>query len=486
MLDLRCTGHCVWLVRDQLGGGIMKTRLNIYVIATFAVLSFGRVAQPQSYDYTSTYASNPGYHPGGNVDYQPGIYGQPVAYSNPGYGYEQPVAYTNTGYGAETGLIDGGDDSRFDHVSKHSIPPSRQIWASAEYLAWFSHGQNLPPLVTTSPSGTPRNLGTPDTPVAGVLGQPSTSVLFGDNRDGNGLGSGGRHEIGYWLTRCMDFGVGGRVTYVSAEDARFSATSTGDPILARPFFNTELVPGGAHDAQLVAYPDVSEGNLSVAATQYFLSAEAFAKILLARQCGFRYDLIGGYHYSRLDSNLSIQSFNENIDTANPPVGTTLDLFDDFDVRNEFHGGELGILAQWQQGKTLLKLLGKISLGNMSQAATIRGQTVVTAPGIPSITNTGGLLTQTTNIGSFTQDEFVFVPEVGITLVRCLLPNLDLSIGYSFIYWSSMLQAADLIDMSVNLNQQGSTPFPGEERPKFDFHTTDFWMQGINLGMQLRF
>src|SRR5882724_3485002 len=36
-------------------------------------------------------------------------------------------------------------------------PRGPRVWGSAEYLLWWVRGQNLPPLVTTSPPGTPIN-----------------------------------------------------------------------------------------------------------------------------------------------------------------------------------------------------------------------------------------------------------------------------------------------------------------------------------------
>ena len=50
-------------------------------------------------------------------------------------------------------------------------PPGR-VWLRADYLMWFTTGTRLPPLVTTSPQGTPANQ-------AGVLGAPGTTILFG-------------------------------------------------------------------------------------------------------------------------------------------------------------------------------------------------------------------------------------------------------------------------------------------------------------------
>ena len=57
---------------------------------------------------------------------------------------------------------------------------------------WWGKGTTLPPLVTTSPQGTPF-------PQAGVLGQPDTSVLFGNQLGGNGMQTGGRVTFGMWL-----------------------------------------------------------------------------------------------------------------------------------------------------------------------------------------------------------------------------------------------------------------------------------------------
>src|SRR5215831_18765845 len=46
------------------------------------------------------------------------------------------------------------------------------LWAEAEYLLWWMKGASLPPLITASPAGTPSTQ-------AGVLGAPTTTVVFG-------------------------------------------------------------------------------------------------------------------------------------------------------------------------------------------------------------------------------------------------------------------------------------------------------------------
>ena len=66
-------------------------------------------------------------------------------------------------------------DLPMKRIRKASAPPPRYggFWITGEYLNWSAKGDKLPPLVTTSPPGTPLAQ-------AGVLGAPGTSVLFGD------------------------------------------------------------------------------------------------------------------------------------------------------------------------------------------------------------------------------------------------------------------------------------------------------------------
>ena len=75
----------------------------------------------------------------------------------------------------------------FSHVCEglcQPVPPDpHSLWFSAEYLLWWLDQPTLPPLVTTAPTGTPVN-------VAGNLGTPLTTVLFGGSDPGVESSSG--------------------------------------------------------------------------------------------------------------------------------------------------------------------------------------------------------------------------------------------------------------------------------------------------------
>ena len=59
------------------------------------------------------------------------------------------------------------------------------------------------------------------------------------------------------------------------------------------------------------------------------------------------------------------------------------------------------------------------------------------------------------------------------------PCTQLNIGYTFMYWNDILSAAKNIDTSV------STDSP-VTRPVVPFRHSDFWVQGLNLGITKEF
>jgi hypothetical protein len=134
--------------------------------------------------------------------------------------------------------------------------------------------------------------------------------------------------------------------------------------------------------------------------------------------------------------------------------------------------------------TLLRL----GVGNTRQTVTINGQTTVSDPNDPPAqTLTGGLLAQTSNIGTYRQNEFTVVPEFNMNVGYQLTDHLRLKLGYTAIYWSNVVRAGDQIsrDLNPNLLPPPADPFSGALRPAFAFDTTDYWVQGINFGGEYR-
>ena len=108
-----------------------------------------------------------------------------------------------------------------------ACPRRGPIYVRGEYLLWWVKGDSVPALVTTSPPTVTRAQ-------AGVLGQPGTTVLFGDERLNQTARSGGRVVLGWWLDPRDR--IEGDFFMLGQANAGFDQTSGGTPILARPFF----------------------------------------------------------------------------------------------------------------------------------------------------------------------------------------------------------------------------------------------------------
>ncbi len=348
--------------------------------------------------------------------------------------------------------------------------PSR-IWGQAEYLLWWSQKRYLPPLVTTSPQGTPQA-------TAGRLGFPTTSILFGDEDVGDDAQSGFRASMGFWFNQLQTVGMGVRYFWVGDEDDTYSASSDGNPILSRPFYNEFL---NQQDALLVAYPGLSSGSVNMTTTNKAQGGDVFLRMLLHSAYCNRLDLIGGYQYTRVEDSLiaSDSAVNQDVGGA-VPVGTVVDTRDAFKVDNDFNGGFLGLTAEAEDGRLTWRMLAKVAFGNMRQRASVSGQTTTSIPGGPSVTSDFGLLAQASNIGTVEQDEFAIVPELNLSVGYKLTNQIDLSVGYSFIHWSKILFAGDIVDLRVD-------PTQTEALPSLQLGDGDgFWYQGLSFGTHVRF
>lgn len=353
--------------------------------------------------------------------------------------------------------------------------PGSRLWVRGEYLLWWTSGNAVPPLVTTS-------LDDPDADVAGVLGEADTEILLvGTGLDG-GSHSGGRLALTYWLGACQSGGVEASYLALGRSTGRFDAASDDVAILARPVFDTVAA---AQAAMLVSYPGLIDGSISVEAATELQAAEALWRSRLFAQCDRRLDVVIGYRFARLDESLRIDHFSEWTQGQGQIIaGTTKDVFDRFDTENQFHGAELGVIFEERVGRWSLELLMKLGLGNSHSRVFIDGATETTVPGAGSATFVGGLLAQETNIGIHERDHIAVVPELGVTLACDLTSRLRATFGYTFLYWNNVARPADQIDLDVS--QYPPEP-PGDAgRPEFRFTSNDFWAQGMNFGLDYRF
>lgn len=347
-------------------------------------------------------------------------------------------------------------------------------WGQFDYLLWWGKGGRVPPLVTTSPTSVPPE-------EAGVLGQPGTSILFGNDRLDSQMRSGGRINFGLWFDPCQEFGVGGSFFGAGELVTDYRPTSDGTFVLARPFYNIET---GQQDQQLVAYPGFVAGDIAIRTTNSVIGAEAYFREALKRGPDRRLDAIYGYRFVRMDEGLNISDTTISIeDPSIIPLGTTVEGTEYFLTRNMFHGAEFGLWYQANKGRWGWDMLAKIALGTVRQNVYINGQTNVFVPGVGEEVQPGSLYALPTNIGKYARNQFSVVPEFQINLTRCITDHLRFRFGYTFLLMTSVAQTGRQIDPVVNPSQIGGDPLVGPARPHFEFRNTNYWLQGINFGLE---
>jgi len=381
-------------------------------------------------------------------------------------------------------------------------------WFSVDYLAWWTKGMRVPPLVTTT-TVDPPVLGSAD----GSLDQAGTVILFGDQEILRGQRNGLRFQAGWWSDDNCRLGVEADYYFLNDATERFSASSpgtVGSQVISRPFYDilrpgaTAMngIPGPIGNIEQVAFPDLLSGTITVTANTDFQSAGARLRYALCCETdgcqtshhgdsyhyAKRIDFLLGYRYARLNEGLSVLEQLDETGFFAPPQ--QFEVRDSFQTRNDFHGAELGVKGQWTTGRWSLDLLGKLALGNVRQRVAINGSTDSTVVGMPpEPTATGGLLALTTNIGSYQQNSFAVIPELGATLGLRITERLRGTVGYSFVYWSNVVRPGDQIDLDLNQTFiprfNGGLAGSGFARPAFDFRETDYWAQGLNIGLDYR-
>lgn len=365
---------------------------------------------------------------------------------------------------------------------------SQRIWINAEYLLWSIKGAPQPfPLAS---------VGSVLDNVPGALGQPNTRVLYGGSDNDFGVFSGLRGGGGVWLTPNRELGIEANGFALERRSTAFSVRSddAGNPLLGRPFFNP------LEDAEnnfIDSVPNTVAGGITIATALRLWGWETNFVSQWTRQ-GDSAELIFGYRTLDLRESLRLSDALTPLTAdaltflgAAIDAGSLVSDFDQFSTHNRFHGLQLGGRRYWHWGVVDVGLLGKVGLGWTRQTVAIDGATTLMTPNGTTTTVPGGLLAQTSNIGRYDDDQFTVVPEVNLNVSWQCTPRLRFRVGYSYLYWSSVVRPGAVIDRVVNPRlaptaQDFAVPAGPPTRPAFAFRHDDFWAHGVDFGVELRY
>jgi hypothetical protein len=380
--------------------------------------------------------------------------------------------------------------------------PSSLGWLKADYLLWWvKSAPNPVPIVTTGPFN-------PDTftgaPIPAAIGSPGTRVLYGAGSEGFSALSGLRLEGGTGIGDCKTFAVEGGLFLLEHANRTFTARSdaAGNPFLAFPLHNAL---SGLEGVNAISFPsDTAQvfggqaGTIQATASTRLWGGEANLAMSLWSDASLRVIGLVGFRYVDLDESMGINAaytplavaipLNAPLPMLNP--GDRIALSDSFHTRNQFYGGQVGARVNYTLGSVDLGLTAKLALGSNQERVSIQGSTTALAAGQAPVVVPGGIFTTLSNIGTYHRGEFCVIPEVGLNVGVQLTQRLRARAGYSFLYWSQVIRPGNTIDRTIDQAGVPTSPTftPGfvGTHPLRQFHQSDFWAQGLNLGLELSF
>jgi len=354
--------------------------------------------------------------------------------------------------------------------------PLGPSWDNMELLLWWPKAHPLPPLVTASRSGVPP-----------TLGNPATTLLIGNRALANQDMAGGRFTLGWAINEPQTLGfelvyffLGSRTLHQTIRDG------SGFQSLGLPYINATT---GREDVFPLAAPGISTGSIFVTTTTRAQGAEANFVANLYDGKSLRLNGLAGYRFLQVQEGLTLEQMRTRFGTP----GEFGPIYDQFDAHNRFHGGQFGLHADISGQWVFCELTGKVALGQTFEVVKIDGATTTYTPVIGGLSvqhAPGGVFALPTNIGRSTQTAFAVVPE-GIFKVGLKLGDTGrFFVGYNFIYLSDAVRPGDQVDRTLNPTQipalNVARGLVGVDRPRSQFNRSDFWAQGLILGLETRY
>jgi hypothetical protein len=342
-------------------------------------------------------------------------------------------------------------------------PRTPRWYARGEFLYWWMDGSYTPPLLTTDVVSTPFF-------DEGVLGNGTSTILFGNQKLNTDGQPGVRADVGFWLNPETRIEVDGFGLIGDTDTYTATSNSSGSPVLA---------------ALPIASPGLFSGSFNSTAKSYLLGMGIqgmrnmnFADLGFDRM--YRNDFVFGFRYLRLDESLSVNSSTNSI-----PAGFSLQLSDQFETVNNFYGSTVGLMSEARMNRWCFTAIGTLGIGTTQQKVTIAGSGVRTTGGVTTSLDSGFLAVNGSNIGTYKSNQFTLVPQLELKLAYDFTPRLRATVGYDLIYWSSVVRPGDQIDTDINLTNF-FPPYEGPPGPVFPGMTTDLFVQGVNVGGEFRF
>lgn len=373
-----------------------------------------------------------------------------------------------------------------------SVAAASRVYLDSKFLLWFAKAQpTLSPYATTS---APQD--------SGLVGRPTTTLLH-SRRDLGYNVMAGFHINGGWYKdadRRYGFDFGGMMLERKTNAFFAASDNNGIPVIARPFIDATT---GSPAVLTVAQQGLASGGLLISSSNEMFGAEANILANLYRSCPedackWTVDGLFGFRYFELHEDLQFVSQSSIIGSGSPRFNgaaifnpAIVTVSDTFDVYNRFYGGQIGARANVDCGKWSLGFSSKLAFGLMNQVVDVDGRSdLLDLSRAISASSVGGLYANAQNVGRYRNDEFAFIPELGMSFGRNWSSWLTTAIGYNYLYVSRVARPGNLVTNVVNtailptsqtFGAGAVVPVPNRLQMQ-----DEYWAQGVTFHLIVKY
>jgi hypothetical protein len=392
-----------------------------------------------------------------------------------------------------------GDPARAEEATGRD-----RFWVNAEVLGWKIRDAPQPtPLVTT---------GSLAAPLPGALGQPGTSVQIGGTSVSLPIQVGGRFGLGTWLEPTARWGIELGAFILAPSTTRQSVSTNGMPgsaTYAVPVFDISGHTSGGTPGQSIyvlpgPFPNRPgfTGTMERTMSAQMLGAELMGVQRLHDDRRVKVEILAGYRWLQLTEGLDFDVQTAGV-AGSSNAGQIFNSHDGFHTRNSFNGAQLGMRAEAEYERFVLRASLKGALGDMYRNLSVNGSSTTTAgtifypvSGGAGSNLGGGIFAQPSNIGTYGSHQLAGVAELGVRTGYRVTDRLIPNIAYNALYVSSIIRPGDAMNPYINTAATAlaaasrgsgfSSPVGGPIGPTVNAGSTGVWIQDVSAGLALRF
>ena len=385
-----------------------------------------------------------------------------------------------------------------------SAAAASRLYGGIEYLHWWVKDAPLSvPLVSTGPDANEEGFLINSNSTI-LYGAPFSPAVGGNDQQGFPGFNGARLTVGYWLDDAQRYAVEASGFLLQSRTTTYQARgdATGSPGLRIPVFNNvPYAPGGrcdqsnptvclvgqTEDGVPLAVPGALTGGVNITNSLQLGGFDLTGVLPLYRNARWQVSGLAGGTFLQLNEGFNLTADLEGLASSPLYGGQSGYVVDEFKTRNRFYGATLGLRGRYSYGPMFFEGTGRVSLGASQEVLTVNGGYADFGAMFASTSGPYGIFAMPANEGTFSQTHFAVVPQVQLKVGYNITPSIALTIGYDFLYDSNVIRPGDQINRNIPKGQtfQQDGTAASLTSPARLFRTTDFYAQGISIGLVFR-